>query len=66
MRKWFCLLSLSLLVSVSFDAGASAIQPTRDIKIISSAGARAMADACSAWAVQNKQIVAMAIECSPN
>ena len=61
MRTWSCLLSLSLLASVSFAADASAIQATRDIKIISSAGARAMADACSAWAGQNKQVVAMAI-----
>ena len=37
------------------------IKATRDIKVISSAGARAMADACSAWAEQNKQVVAMAI-----
>jgi glc operon protein GlcG len=36
-------------------------QATRDIKVISSAGARALADACSAWAEQNKQTVAMAI-----
>jgi uncharacterized protein GlcG (DUF336 family) len=34
---------------------------TRDIKMISSAGARALADACTAWAEQNKQTVAMAI-----
>jgi uncharacterized protein GlcG (DUF336 family) len=34
---------------------------TRDIKLISSSGARAMADACTAWAEQNKQIVAMAV-----
>jgi uncharacterized protein GlcG (DUF336 family) len=34
---------------------------TRDIKVISSAGARALADACSAWAEQNKQTVAMAV-----
>jgi glc operon protein GlcG len=34
---------------------------TRDVKVISSAGARAMADACTAWAEQNKQVVAMAI-----
>ena len=61
MRTWSCLLSLSLLASVSFAADASAIQATRDIKIISSAGARALADACSAWAEKNKQIVAMAI-----
>src|SRR5260370_2336605 len=36
-------------------------QATRDIKVISSAGARALADACTAWAEQNKQVVAMAI-----
>jgi len=34
---------------------------TREIKMISSAGARALADACTAWAEQNKQTVAMAI-----
>jgi uncharacterized protein GlcG (DUF336 family) len=34
---------------------------TREIKIISSAGARALADACSDWAEQNHQTVAMAI-----
>jgi len=40
---------------------AAAKAPTREIQIISSAGARALADACTAWAEQNKQIVAMAI-----
>lgn len=40
---------------------SSALKPTRDIKVISSAGARALVDACSAWAEQNKQIVAIAI-----
>jgi glc operon protein GlcG len=39
----------------------SVTQPTREIKIISSAGARALADACAAWAERNKQIVAIAI-----
>jgi glc operon protein GlcG len=39
----------------------SDLKTTRDIKVISSAGARALVDACSAWAEQNKQIVAMAI-----
>src|SRR5215831_6940056 len=34
---------------------------TRDVKVISSAGARALADACTAWAEQNKQTVAMAV-----
>jgi uncharacterized protein GlcG (DUF336 family) len=37
------------------------IQPTRDIKVVLSAGARALADACTAWAERNKQTVAMAI-----
>jgi len=37
------------------------LKATRDIQIISSAGARALADACSAWAEQNRQVVAMAI-----
>ena len=55
------LLSLSVLLTVSFAADASAMQATRDIKVISSSGARAMADACTAWAEQNKQVVAMAI-----
>jgi uncharacterized protein GlcG (DUF336 family) len=61
MRIQPYLLSLSVLVTVSFTADASAMQATRDIKVISSAGARAMADACTAWAEQNKVIVAMAI-----
>jgi len=34
---------------------------TRDIKVISSAAARALADACTTWAEQNKQIVAIAV-----
>ena len=37
------------------------IKLTRDIKVISSAGARALADACTAWAERSKTIVAMAI-----
>ena len=58
MRILAAVLSLSLLAP---GALAAQVQATRDIKIISSAGARAMADACTAWAEQNKQIVAMAI-----
>jgi glc operon protein GlcG len=43
-------------------ARSTATKPTtRDIKVISSAGARALADACTAWAEQNKQTLAMAI-----
>ena len=34
---------------------------TRQITIVSSAGARALADACTAWAEKNKLVLAMAI-----
>ena len=47
--------------SVSARQETRDLKATRDIKVISSAGARALADACSAWAEQNKQIVAIAI-----
>ncbi len=40
---------------------AKDLKTTRDIKVISSAGARALADACATWAEQNKQTVAIAI-----
>jgi glc operon protein GlcG len=55
--------TLALVASTS-DAFAQTAQGrplTRDIKVISSAGARALADACTAWAEQNKTIVAMTI-----
>ena len=62
MRIRPCGFWLSILVTAALAANASAGQaPTRDIKVISSAGARAMADACIAWAEANKQIVAMAV-----
>jgi uncharacterized protein GlcG (DUF336 family) len=67
MRIRTSIMALSLLaaVCVASDAPAAqatkAIRTTRDIKVISSAGARALADACIAWAEQNKQVVAMAI-----
>jgi glc operon protein GlcG len=40
-------------------SGAAAM--TRQITIVSSAGARALADACTAWAEKNKLILAMAV-----
>jgi len=61
MRIRLCVLLLSVLVMISFATDASAMQMTRDIKIISSAGARALVDACSAWAEKNKLTVAIAI-----
>ena len=61
MRIRLSLLLLCVLVTVSFAANASALQATRDIKVISSAGARAMADACTAWAERNHVILAMSV-----
>ena len=54
---------LLLLGSVAATSFAAQAEPklTRDIKVISSAGARALADACSAWAERNKLVVAMSI-----
>src|SRR2546422_5294165 len=60
MRIRLSMLLLVVLIGVSFAPNASA-QMTRDIKIISSAGARALVDACSAWAATNKQTVAIAV-----
>jgi glc operon protein GlcG len=54
-------LTLSLQMQLNAQDKARSGPPTRDIKVISSAGARALADACSAWAEQNKQVVAIAI-----
>ncbi len=66
MRILAAVLSVSMLAPMSLAAAsgmqaAKNTQPTREIKIISSAGARAMADACVVWAEQNNQVVAMAI-----
>ena len=61
MRIRLCLISLAVLVLIAFAPDASAMQLTRDIKVISSAGARALVDACSAWAEKNKLVVAIAI-----
>jgi uncharacterized protein GlcG (DUF336 family) len=61
MRIRVYVLLLALLVLTSFASDASAAQLTRDVKVISSAGARALVDACSAWATKNKLIVAIAI-----
>jgi len=71
MRVLACLLVLSVMVIVPLADRARAqgkdatlskeIALTRDVKVISSAGARALADACTAWAEKNKLIVATAV-----
>ena len=61
MRIRLHMISICVLVTLSFVPAASAMQLTRDIKIISSAGARSLVDSCTAWAEKNKQVVAIAI-----
>jgi len=71
MRVLACLLVLSVMVIVPLADRAIAqgkdatlskeVALTRDVKVISSAGARALADACTAWAEKNKLIVATAV-----
>ncbi|HXD21424.1 MAG TPA: heme-binding protein [Vicinamibacterales bacterium] len=66
MRIQRGLLVLSVLVAGTFAGTASAqvagdAKLTRNVTVISSAGARALADACTAWAEKNKITVAMAI-----
>src|SRR2546426_120412 len=67
MRIQCVRLVLSVLVAGAVAGEASAMQAaggevklTRTVTVISSAGARALADACTAWAQQNKLTVAMA------
>ena len=61
MRNRFLPFSLCLIFMISATADLSAQQLTRTIKVVSSAGARALVDACSAWAEKNKQVVAIAV-----
>src|SRR5437762_12699386 len=61
MRSRLLLLPLCLLFVVSTAADLSAQQLTRNVKVISSAGARALVDACTAWAEKNKLVLAMAV-----
>jgi uncharacterized protein GlcG (DUF336 family) len=66
MRIQSSRLALSILI-LGFASHPSASQtthppsPTREITIVSSAGARALADACTAWAEKNNVVVAMAV-----
>jgi uncharacterized protein GlcG (DUF336 family) len=66
MRARFCLIPL-LAVASATAATVVATQASADTamireqKVISSAGARAMVDACTAWAERNNLIVAMSV-----
>jgi uncharacterized protein GlcG (DUF336 family) len=61
MRTRMIIVFFAMLILLSFASNASAQQLTRDIKVISSAGARALVDQCAAWAQKNNQVVAIAI-----
>src|ERR1700680_1158921 len=61
MRVRYCLIPLTAIVAVAFVTEASAQAMVREQKVISSAGARAMVDACSAWAERNHQTLAMSV-----
>jgi glc operon protein GlcG len=73
MRNRASQLVLSVLLAPLFAALPSSAQSkgdvsltrdpslTRDVKVISSTGARALTDACIAWAERNKLTVAMAV-----
>jgi uncharacterized protein GlcG (DUF336 family) len=60
-------LALFVLITMAFAGDLSAQRAsadaalTRDVKVISTAGARALADACAAWAEKNTQVVAVAV-----
>jgi glc operon protein GlcG len=61
MRIRVYFISVFAFVTLACATQASAMQLTRDIKIISSAGARALVDSCAEWAEKNKQTVAIAV-----
>jgi uncharacterized protein GlcG (DUF336 family) len=61
MRTRMIIVFFAMLILLSFASNASAQPLTRDIKVISSAGARALVDQCAAWAQKNNQVVAIAI-----
>ena len=60
MRVKFCLIAFSLVAAVAL-AGQASAQMVREQKVITSAGARAMVDACTAWAERNHQVLAMSV-----
>ena len=55
------LIPLTAIAAIAFAAEASADVMVRQQKVITSAGARAMIEACSNWAERNHQILAMTV-----
>jgi glc operon protein GlcG len=61
MRYKYCLIPLAAIVATALATEASAQAMVREQKVISSAGARAMVDACTAWAERNHLTLAMSV-----
>src|ERR1700740_2603215 len=61
MRVRHCLIPLTAIAALGFATAASAEAMIRDEKGITSAGARAMIEACTAWAERNHQTLAMTV-----
>ena len=61
MRVRSCLIPLTAMAAIAFATEASAEAMVREQKVITSAGARAMVEACTAWAERNHMTVAMAV-----
>ncbi len=55
------LIPLTAFAAIAFASQASAEAMVRQQKVITSAGARAMVDACSAWAEKNRMVLAMSV-----
>ena len=55
------LIPLTAIAAIAFASEASAQAMVREQKVITSAGARAMVDACTAWAEHNHMTLAMSV-----
>jgi len=61
MRVTYWLIPLTAIVAITCATQACAQAMVREQKVISSAGARAMVDACTAWAERNHLTLAMSV-----
>ena len=61
MRIRYGLIPLAAIVAIACATQACAQAMVREQKVISSAGARALVDACAAWAARNRLVLAMTV-----
>ena len=61
MRATLWMMPLPVIAVIAFAPQACAQAMVREQKVISSAGARALVDACTAWAERNHTILAMSV-----